>query len=262
MSAAKSIIYALCCPRCGAVRYVGKSSRGLARARQHARISEERDANGKWRYDAHVNKWIRSLTRSGQAYGVLVLEETTKQRLSAAEQHWIRTLRLVDVPLTNATDGGDGTLGRTASEETRRRLSEGISRAAQRQEVKARMSAAQKARYANPSELAKLDAQQKAYWARPDARNRAKEIISEVLTPEARTRQARSLRAHYASMTREQRIEHSRKRGGRAFVDQNGTRYEIVADAAKAIGCTSGEISAVLRRRRARTHGMAFTYVE
>lgn len=63
----QNLIYALCEPDTGRVRYVGASSRGLRRARQHGRLGELlHDTTRK-------AAWIVSLLRRGETYRVAIL---------------------------------------------------------------------------------------------------------------------------------------------------------------------------------------------
>lgn len=127
------IIYALVDPRDGAWRYIGYSTRGLARPRMHREPSNLR---GK----SHKIAWIKSLRTLGLTYDIEVLEELpSKEACPEAEREWIAEAKRRGVRLTNWTDGGDGLLnpstdvrqkisrsriGKKMSEETRRKLSE------------------------------------------------------------------------------------------------------------------------------------------
>ena len=110
--ASRFLIYALTCPRCGAVRYIGKSTSGLARPKSHFAPSHLKFHN-------HRTAWLRSLKDAGLRYGVTVLEElTSAEGIDAAEIRWIASGRAQGWLLTNGTDGGDGLLGRKRSAET------------------------------------------------------------------------------------------------------------------------------------------------
>lgn len=111
------LIYGLTDPRTAAVRYVGKSSSGMARPRAHAN-----EAIKNRKVNPHKANWIRSLVASGMAYGIVVLEEVNaKSDLNAAEIRWIAHGRANNWPLTNLTAGGGGANG--ASVETRQKMS-------------------------------------------------------------------------------------------------------------------------------------------
>lgn len=111
--ASRFLIYALTCPRCGAVRYVGKSTAGMSRPRSHFAPSHLRPHN-------HRTAWLRSLKDAGLHYGILVLEEfSDADGINEAERRWIAHGRAAGWPLTNGTDGGDGMSGRVPSQQMR-----------------------------------------------------------------------------------------------------------------------------------------------
>ena len=111
------LVYALKCPMCGAVRYIGKSSSGMARPKAHKNPSMLR---GK----THRTNWIRSLKAQGLSYIIAVLETVdNKEALNASEIRWIAHGRAQGWRLTNHTDGGDGLGGMKHSAETRAKMS-------------------------------------------------------------------------------------------------------------------------------------------
>lgn len=152
-----NIIYGLIDPRTIMVRYVGMTSRGLSRPRRHRTRVSDRDTS-------HRANWLRELRRLGLAYEIAVLDVAKGQNdLPGLEQWWIAYGRACGWPLTNATDGGEGSLnpspeaiektrraklGTTASEETRRRMSE-----------------AQRARLASPEARRAVGDRSRASWA-------------------------------------------------------------------------------------------------
>jgi hypothetical protein len=93
------IIYGLRDPISGHIRYIGKSKRGMSRAKAHARQAA-RGAVG------HKANWIRSLQSRGALYEIVVLEEVSSENaLNASEIAWIARLRCFG-HLTNVSDGG------------------------------------------------------------------------------------------------------------------------------------------------------------
>lgn len=111
MNASKHLIYGLRDPRDGAIRYVGKSTSGMRRPRQHSkRASSER---------THKSAWIRQLRDLGLEYEIVVLEqlgsECSKDTINAREIFWIALGReSLGERLTNITAGGDGFDSETA----------------------------------------------------------------------------------------------------------------------------------------------------
>src|SRR6266568_2201171 len=112
------LVYALVDPRDLTVRYVGKSTVGLARPQNHRQECKlSRDPN------THKVNWIRLLVRVGLTYDVVVLDECdSPAELSATERFYISFFRAMGCDLLNRTDGGDGLCGLKHSEETRRRM--------------------------------------------------------------------------------------------------------------------------------------------
>lgn len=112
------IIYALVDPRDGAWRYIGKSSFGLKRPKEHLRDALAGEQG--WKAN-----WIRKLIRFGLTYSIEVVEElASESELSDAEMEWIAAAHRTGCNLTNRTDGGDGASGFKHSPSTRQRLKE------------------------------------------------------------------------------------------------------------------------------------------
>jgi hypothetical protein len=113
------LIYGLRDPRTGEIRYVGKSTTGLQRPHEHERPSSLVDRT-------HKNNWVRSLSKDGFRYEIVVLQVVSAEtELNDAERWWIAQGRAaLGKRFTNGTDGGDGACGCVKSAETRRRLSE------------------------------------------------------------------------------------------------------------------------------------------
>lgn len=109
------IIYGLTDPRTGETRYIGKSTKGLKRPREHGR---------KGRGNGWCKNWVASLINLGLKCGIEVLECCeTLDELNAAEVRWIKKGREDGWRLTNLTNGGEGTPGLVKSPATRRKLS-------------------------------------------------------------------------------------------------------------------------------------------
>ncbi len=94
---ASNLIYGLIDPRSRLIRYVGLSSIGMRRPRQHRSGS----------HNAHCNNWIKALHKLGLDYEIVVLEVLEEQGdLGQAERWWIAYGRACDWPLMNLTAGG------------------------------------------------------------------------------------------------------------------------------------------------------------
>lgn len=105
--ARKYIIYALCCPTTLKIRYIGKSSIGLLRPKQHW-TNKKRLNDG-----THVHNWCRKLLNEGKVPTIQIIEQfdytnDIKQVLNEAEIKWIKFFRRNSRGLTNISDGGEG----------------------------------------------------------------------------------------------------------------------------------------------------------
>lgn len=145
------LTYGLVDPRTKLIRYVGCSSCGLKRPRQHMNPRENR-ANPK------KAMWIRDLRTAGLVFEIVVLEETTLETWKTDEIWWIAFGRACGWPLVNLTDGGDGTLGYKPSAETRAKFSAYHKGRKHSAEHIARVAAANRGKKISESQRAKLRA--------------------------------------------------------------------------------------------------------
>ena len=191
----KYLIYGLVDPRDNMIYYVGKSSTGLARPRQHRNASANDDQR----------RWIQSLGEIN--YDIVVLEsisdpkcaednpywrniERRTTRLSGSERWWIALGRAMGWPLTNRTDGGEGSLGWIPSAVTRARIGE--KSANKSAEVRAKISASISRYVADPEVRRRLRESTLKQRAQPN-------YIQPMDRPGAREKLSRSLLGHYVS---------------------------------------------------------------
>lgn len=93
------LIYSLRDPRDGAYRYVGLSTRGMARPKCHFRIIPNDRS--------HRMNWLKNLKKEGLQPEIVVLELCdTDEQMSDAEQYWIKLLKVAGCDLVNHTEGG------------------------------------------------------------------------------------------------------------------------------------------------------------
>lgn len=127
------VVYALCCPKSGEIRYVGKTAALSRRVRAHI-------ANARIKATTHRAKWLNSLSAPP---AVRVLEECeSEEQCNEREMFWIATLREQGARLTNATDGGEGQTGLRHSEDTKRKMAVASTGRRHTQQTKARLRAA------------------------------------------------------------------------------------------------------------------------
>lgn len=106
------LVYALLDPDTHEVRYVGKSSRGLARARAHFEPAYSQ------RHRGYKANWLKALQTSGKRPVICVLSRhASNEEVLQAEMDYIRLYRQLGARLTNQTAGGEGTVGRRPSSE-------------------------------------------------------------------------------------------------------------------------------------------------
>ena len=187
-----NIIYGLVDPRTLLVRYVGKSTHGMTRPREHRRPSRLRDGGRR-------ANWIKSLLALGLNYEITVLEEAaSKEALYAAERWWVSYGRACEWPLTNLTDGGEGVHGWKASEATRAKISIAAKKRFASPEARAQWSVVRRGAW-TPELRANIGASNKRRGQSPATRAKiAAALRTRVFTAEHRARLSAGQRARYA----------------------------------------------------------------
>lgn len=113
-----NLIYALRDPETQEIRYVGKSTKGLARPRAHGRKYS-------LSIQSHKNGWIKSLLAKGLDYEIVTLEENILiENLNDREKYWVAYYKEGGANLTNLTDGGEGTWGYVTSDDSKQKMAE------------------------------------------------------------------------------------------------------------------------------------------
>jgi hypothetical protein len=105
------LIYALCDPRNGAIRYIGKCTHPQRRLRAH--LNEKRDTR--------KCRWIASLRKLNLEPTLAVLEVVTADGWELSERKWIAYFKWAGADLCNHTEGGDGL--HNPDNETRKKVS-------------------------------------------------------------------------------------------------------------------------------------------
>jgi hypothetical protein len=142
------VIYGLCDPDTGEIRYVGKTV-GIAKDRLKGHLKASR--TGK----AHLHKWVRSL--KGRSPTVTILDRGPARWLDDLERWWIAYCRRMGYRLTNHTDGGDGG---PMDEATRRRIASTVSEYFQDPANRLQKSKAGRRRFERPGERERLYARE------------------------------------------------------------------------------------------------------
>lgn len=110
------LVYGLFDPFTGELRYIGKSSNGMYRPKQHLSKSFLSKKT-------HLYNWINKVIKNGGEPEIKILARCTKKNLADKEIELIAKAKSEGARLTNMTDGGEGAFGRKMSEEGRKRIS-------------------------------------------------------------------------------------------------------------------------------------------
>lgn len=113
----KWFVYLLIDPRDAAVRYVGVSHVPKRRYREHLKEAVQGRTTPK-------DDWVRSLLATGEYVPNMEIVDSGHGDGVDAERAWIAKMREAGCPLTNLTDGGEGTQGYHHSEDTREKIGE------------------------------------------------------------------------------------------------------------------------------------------
>jgi hypothetical protein len=114
----KNIIYGLVDPNTNEIRYIGKSTSGLSRPREHLKPSAYLKQKN------HKANWIKHLVSNNQLPYIVVLQEAeTKEELTQLEIKFIAEYRNKGYKLTNGTNGGEGAPGMIHKQESRDKIS-------------------------------------------------------------------------------------------------------------------------------------------
>jgi hypothetical protein len=149
------IIYGLCEPITGALRYVGKTSKPLQqRVRTHLKDARKKTD--------HKCRWIQSLVRSGLVPDAFVIEEVDGSG-DEEEIHHIAQFRSIGCDLVNYAPGGRGVTAH--SEETKRRIGDANRGAVVSDETRLKISTAGKGRKFSTEHRARIAAANERRWS-------------------------------------------------------------------------------------------------
>lgn len=107
MTERPSTIYALCDPRTGAVRYVGKTVQPTLR-----RLVYHVHAARRGTRHLPISRWVWKLLKRKQRPTILEIESVLPGGdWASRERYWIASYRAAGAKLLNLTDGGEGLAG-------------------------------------------------------------------------------------------------------------------------------------------------------
>lgn len=133
-------VYALYHPITKEIRYIGLTSGSLKqRLLDHVSLRNNSDKN------TYKARWIRSLKSKGLKPNMQLLKITFDyDSIKLVEKEFIKKFRELGYRLVNTTNGGEGTLRGALSEDTRRRLGNGMRGKKHTEETRKKMSASGK----------------------------------------------------------------------------------------------------------------------
>ena len=168
-------IYVLCDSReadpIKRVRYVGRTVRTVdTRLRHHWRYTNGEGGEG------HRAAWMRSVVAGGGEVILSVVAVVPASQMDAAEMEHVAKYRALGCDLTNKTDGGGGSFGYRATDETRRKLS--VSHRGQQshlgipqsEETRAKLRAANLGKKASQETCDKISAALRGHIVSPEVR--------------------------------------------------------------------------------------------
>lgn len=232
----QKLIYGLRDPRTMEIRYVGKSSKGLYRPKQHTSPTTiEKD-------NTHKGRWVRKLVRLGLRPEIVVLQIICDESLIEAEKFWIAIgKQALGKRFTNQTDGGEGTPGWVPTEENKRNITNGIRKAYQNPEVRERSRRAQIESNKRPE----IKEKRRLYWNRPEMKERSKRLSLEAYqrSDVIERHQEATRKAHSSPEVREKHSKASRI---------NFARPEVKAKLSASLKSANATLETKERRRVAR----------
>ncbi len=269
------LVYALTDPMSGCVRYIGKSTSGLTRPKEHGSSSNLRKKS-----HLRVVCWVKALVAAGLSYGVEIVEEVdSAELLNDLECFHIASIRAAGAFLLNDTDGGDGGPGYRWTNEQKARLS-AIMKASPAVKQAAKANGARLRGIPRPPHVVKIigDSHRgkspteetrtkiaatlrgnSAEMERIAALGRAKRGMKLSADACALRRQISTGRRH----TEESRTKLSRSKGGRPIADETGRVYRTAAEAARALSVNRSHVLEIARGKgRKTTHGHTFCFAE
>lgn len=231
------LIYGLRDSHTGDIRYVGRSSSGLSRPSRHLQKSVLLND------DSHKGNWLRKV--AGEV-DVVVLEETSAEKIAEREIWWIAHGREQGWPLTNMTDGGEG----------------GHSGATLTVEHRAKISAANKGRKHTPKQREKFLGSISSRDPRASKENAGKARTAwsgSQHTEEAKAKIAAGNKKPKHTTSSKEKLALSK---AKPFVCvETGNIYTFRGEAADDLDLCKRSIGLVLRGKFKQTRGYSFEFV-
>tara|TARA_Y100000310_G_C20700591_1_gene829509 strand:- start:2655 stop:3407 length:753 start_codon:yes stop_codon:yes gene_type:complete len=242
------LIYGLADPVSNEIRYIGKSTSGSKRPKEHLH-----KCKSKREFHTYKARWIKKLIRNGLSYKIVILEilcDNDHDLLLRREQDWIKLGREAGWPLTNLSDGGTGMYGLKHSQKTKRKMS--LAHKGKPSKLKGR-----KMPESTKKKLSKA--------------NKGKKPSDKCIAASIEWHTGRKLSKDHKQKLHEGmknykhsynvKIQIAKSKGMRQFVDHDGETHDILATAAYKYGISRGYVRNILAGIR-KSKEVNFCYVE
>ena len=180
------LVYGLVDPRTRLIRYVGRSTTGLVRPRQHGQPAQLAKPSRK-------TSWVKALLAAGFRYEIVILETySARESVVSGECFWIAYGRVCGWPLTNMSGGGEGNAVRLHTPAARAKMAATL-RGKKRSPAAVQASAdGHRGKALTPAHRRKLSRIQQN---RPWEAKRVAALRGRICTPETRAKISAALRA-------------------------------------------------------------------
>jgi hypothetical protein len=259
----KHLIYALVDTNGDGIRYIGKSSNGIYRPRQHLRSTYY---NGPLK-NTHLYNWVRKMISENKIIDIVVVEYCEKELCADREIYWIKRFREEGYNLCNQTDGGEGCFGRKVSEKTRAAISRGRFGKKMTEEQRKKLSIAHLGQ-ASPRKGVKLSAEQKMKISQNSARLSGPKnpFFGKKRTEETKKRISMNRRGISSGIGRKvlpetrAKLAALQKHRKPVICHENGKEYPSIRSAARELGLFSQNIDAHLKNKNKYKQVGGFTF--
>lgn len=114
----KASVYVLIDPETQEIRYVGWTSQALSK-RMYEHLYHCKGTTEKAK--THKSAWMRKVLQTGRPI-IRLVQSVEPENCPDAERYWIGYFKGLGCDLTNATEGGEGTLGRHHTEAAKEKM--------------------------------------------------------------------------------------------------------------------------------------------
>ncbi len=232
----KFIVYGLYDPRDNQLRYVGKSCKGMRRARSSAKETPS----------THKGNWIRQLMGAGLAPYIRVLATARSAKEVAYKEKRLISKFRKKGSLTNISDGGDGLP-----------FLPGLLNPSKNPEIKIKMKASLIEAYKNPDLLNTHRDMAKKRWLDPEYRKKVILKSKTRWTDEVRKKTSDLLKKRWEDKSIRNRFAKKVVAVGK---DGQRTSYDSIHEAGRSLALPIGNIHKTLTGKRNHCGGYRFEY--